>query len=803
MKNKIIRIFFFGIFFLIFPLKNSYAKNFEFFANELKVLDEGNLLVGNTNVKILSEGQEIKADKFEYNKTNLHLKLLGNVRVIDTLKDTIINGDQIDYFEKLDKFFAKGDVKIKVQNKYTIDSSNLVYLKAEEYFFSENKSIFKDKIGNKFELDKLHYFKLLNKIRGSKIKFTDIQSNKYYVEDAIINLEENQIIGKDIAIDFVNSAFGNNKNEPRLKGNKIYSNQDITTVTKGIFTTCKKTDSCPPWTMQAREVKHDKIKKRISYKDAWLKVYDKPVLYFPRFFHPDPTVNRQSGFLAPRITGTNTLGSTIEIPYFNALADNKDFTLKPKLYSDKTVILQTEYRVEKEKSSHIFDFSFFNDGSQNLFSSKNRKNHFFSNSIFNYDFEKFDKTKVELNIESTSNDTFLKTYKMKSPIMKSETLLNSYVDVEMINENTYIKTSIESYVDLTQNKKERYEYVYPNLEFIKDIELDPSYNGSLTFDSNSYHKKYSTNSHDSTNINNFEYQSFNYILNNGFKNNFNLLIKNINSDGQNSTVNRNSVSNKLLGSFLFESSYPLKKLGTNYSSFLEPIVSLRYSPSETKNISNLDRRIDINNIFSVDRISDNNTIEGGESLTIGNTYRLVDQNNDQEYLFLGLASNFRFEENDDLPSKSTIGKKSSDIVGNAKISPNKYFDVNYNFSLDNNLSKSNYDSIKSTVSINNFVTSFEYLQEQGDIGSKSYIQNNTSYYFDEENSLSFSTRENKETDITEFYNLIYQYTNDCLAAGIEYNKEYYTDNDLKPTEQLLFTITIVPFGKVNSSNIRK
>ena len=29
---------------------------------------------------------------------------------------------------------------------------------------------------------------------------------------------------------------------------------------------------------------------------------------------------------------------------------------------------------------------------------------------------------------------------------------------------------------------------------------------------------------------------------------------------------------------------------------------------------------------------------------------------------------------------------------------------------------------------------------------------------------------------------MYQYQNDCLTAGIEYNKEYYSDQDLKPSE---------------------
>ena len=73
---------------------------------------------------------------------------------------------------------------------------------------------------------------------------------------------------------------------------------------------------------------------------------------------------------------------------------------------------------------------------------------------------------------------------------------------------------------------------------------------------------------------------------------------------------------------------------------------------------------------------------------------------------------------------------------------------------------------------------------------------------DENNSLIFETRENKEKSFTEFYNLIYQYKNDCLTAGIEYNKEYYNDQDLKPSENLLFKISIIPFGGLNTPNLK-
>ena len=68
--------------------------------------------------------------------------------------------------------------------------------------------------------------------------------------------------------------------------------KNFSEINKGIFTTCKKNDDCPPWTLQAKKITHDKLKKSIIYDNALLKLYDLPVFYFPKFFHPDPTVKK-------------------------------------------------------------------------------------------------------------------------------------------------------------------------------------------------------------------------------------------------------------------------------------------------------------------------------------------------------------------------------------------------------------------------------------------------------------------------------------------------------------------------------
>ena len=54
-------------------------------------------------------------------------------------------------------------------------------------------------------------------------------------------------------------------------------------------------------------------------------MFDVPVFYFPKFFHPDPSVIRQSGFLKPELMSPK-LGTSFYLPYFHVISDNKDLT---------------------------------------------------------------------------------------------------------------------------------------------------------------------------------------------------------------------------------------------------------------------------------------------------------------------------------------------------------------------------------------------------------------------------------------------------------------------------------------------
>ena len=83
------------------------------------------------------------------------------------------------------------------------------------------------------------------------------------------------------------------------------------------------------------------------------------------------------------------------------------------------------------------------------------------------------------------------------------------------------------------------------------------------------------------------------------------------------------------------------------------------------------------------------------------------------------------------------------------------------------------------------------------MGDSNTIENSTTINFDRSNSLSFKTRRNRKISLTEFYDLVYEYQNDCLTAGIKYRKTYYKDRDLQPKEDLFFTITLFPLTSLD------
>ena len=197
------------------------------------------------------------------------------------------------------------------------------------------------------------------------------------------------------------------------------------------------------------------------------------------------------------------------------------------------------------------------------------------------------------------------------------------------------------------------------------------------------------------------------------------------------------------------------------------------------------------------------SLESGKSLTVGLDYKREKLEDINKYFSLDLASVVRDKDQKNIPNSSGIRTKYSNIFGSANYSLSENYLLGYEFSLDNDFNYIEYNGISATYKLSNFMTSFNFIEENGKYGQTNSISNTTEYKFNEDNYIYFNTRRNRETNLTEYYDFIYEYKNDCLTANFKYRKSYYQDRDLTPDEQIFFTVTLFPLTtfeqKINPS----
>ncbi len=116
----------------------------------------------------------------------------------------------------------------------------------------------------------------------------------------------------------------------------------------GVYTACapcKDDPKKPPlWQVKGARIIHDQNEKMLYFETAQLEFFGVPVAYMPFFSTPDPTVKRKSGFLMPAYSETTGYGFGMEVPYYWAIAPDYDATFIPRITSRQGVLMQAEFR---------------------------------------------------------------------------------------------------------------------------------------------------------------------------------------------------------------------------------------------------------------------------------------------------------------------------------------------------------------------------------------------------------------------------------------------------------------------------
>ena len=799
-KNRINFLIVFFLVCFVFNF-NLYAEEFNISAKEIFVDKENEILIGKGSVTAKdSEGKVINADKITYEKLREFLLAEGRVKIADT-EGNILIADKATYDKKNNIIITYGSTELTLKEGYKLVTKNVSYSTREKILSSGDSSILTDNEGNYIETDMFRY-QIKKGLFSSvgKIKIIDIKKNKYFFKEIYVDTKKKEMIGSDVSVILDQENFGvSEQSDPRFVANNILIKDNITTLSKGVFTVCKKRDGkCPPWTLKAKKISHDKIKKTIYYEHATLKLYDIPIFYFPKFFHPDPTVKRQSGFLAPFFTNSTTVGTGFALPYYWAISDNKDLTFSPKIYTKENVLFLNEYRQAFRNGFLTLDTS-YTEGYKNTSSTKTggSRNHIFADFNLNLNQDESYQSNLHLKIQRTSNDTYFKKHDINTALVNSEnTNLENEIKYSFSNDDTFFDLATTVYEDLSVDKKsDKYEYILPNIMYGKTFFTEKL--GILNFTSNALYSKFDTNKNKTFLTNDIIWSPSSYITKKGFMNSFEGMIRNTNYKARKTKEYKDEGTvNELNTVLAYKSSLPLQKDGINYAKFFSPNFMLRYAPGHMRNLSTKDVFLNYTNLYSMNKTSE---IEDGLSAILGFDFKVNEKMNDEsdrEKFSISLGQVYSLDENIDIPSKSSLDQKMSDVVGEMNYNFSKIGTIGYKFSVDHNLNDLNYNEVSTELNFGKVQFNLNYLEQQNHVGLEHYASSGVSLNFNDNNKLSFSTKKNFKTDSTELYNLSYQYAIDCLTAGLTYRREFYQDADLEPKNTLMFTITFVPFSSL-------
>ncbi|OFW98663.1 MAG: hypothetical protein A3E78_11615 [Alphaproteobacteria bacterium RIFCSPHIGHO2_12_FULL_63_12] len=185
-----------------------------------------------------------------------------------------------------------------------------------------------------------------------------------------------------------------------------------TKLRNAVYTACSVCDQSgegktPTWRVKALRVTRDEERKVVRFHHAFLELKGVPILYAPFLQAPDPSVERQSGFLTPLIGASSRLGFNFELPYYLAISNHQDATFYPKYTSNDGVLWQGEYRRRDDSGYHVMQGGFINfTPDPTDVDVPGKRWHVFAKGHRDFG----DKLRLGYDVERVSDDTYLRRY---------------------------------------------------------------------------------------------------------------------------------------------------------------------------------------------------------------------------------------------------------------------------------------------------------------------------------------------------------------------------------------------------------
>ena len=214
----------------------------------------------------------------------------------------------------------------------------------------------------------------------------------------------------------------------------------------------------PIWDLRATSTRHIAETKTIVHSNVRMHILNVPIGYLPYLAHPDWTVRRRTGFLAPSFLLSSDLGFSTSIPYFVVLGDTNDLEFTPYRFQRRGLAVKTRYRQKWDRSD--LNVALYT-GSLNTFK-KNRESVAALDGIFSTTIG--DDWNVKMRARRSSQDTFMRRYKFNS-----DTWLKSSAVAERIKSDKYYYVEVSDTQSLSSGTAADHEPTILPHVFYEDV----------------------------------------------------------------------------------------------------------------------------------------------------------------------------------------------------------------------------------------------------------------------------------------------------------------------------------------------
>ncbi len=472
----------------------------------------------------------------------------------------------------------------------------------------------------------------------------------------------------------------------RVDGNK-------TQLRRGVFSPCElceeNPEKAPLWQIKARTVTHDQTEKTIKYRDASFEVAGVPIAYTPYFEHPDPTVERKSGFLSPTVGSSDNLGFTAQIPYFWAISPDKDLTFEPIITSKQGVVLAGEYRqilrkgkMELAGSGTIADRKDSSGSTQSneLRGHIDAEGRFDINPTWRWGFDG----------ERSTDDTYLRLYKISN-----KRSLTSRFYTEGFRGRNYIVANSYFFQGLRESDNiDETPFLIPEMDY--NFEGEPGVVGgkySLDVNVRGLHRPEGRQSRSISVKGGWQLPYTSpigdvYLLRASVQGD-GYWIDNFDPDRQfiiNPENKQAFVTGRVFPQLSLQWRYPWVALHRSSRQVIEPIIQAVAAPSggmnpgEIPNEDSQDLEFDDTNLLSLNRFTGRDRIDPGSRFDYGIKWNLITARGAISTAFIGQS--YRVSEDINFRPGSGLEDNFSDVVGRVALAPFDFFDVQYRFRFD-------------------------------------------------------------------------------------------------------------------------